>query len=79
MFWGKLYEAALLETDDKKLPSCLQAAKAAINTRLQEIRADRNSPPEELQAIADAPRFESAANGVRKTHLMKHASVGAHK
>jgi hypothetical protein len=52
--WGKLYEAALLETDDKKLPSCLQAAKSAINTRFQEIQANRNSPTEELQAIADA-------------------------
>jgi hypothetical protein len=52
--WEGLYETAILETDDKKLPSCLEAAKAAINSRLQEIQADRNSQPEELHAIADA-------------------------
>jgi hypothetical protein len=40
--WGKLYEAALLETDDKKLPSRLETAKAAIVSRLQEVQADRN-------------------------------------
>jgi hypothetical protein len=37
---------------DKKLRSCLEAAKAAINGRLREIHAD--SPPEDLDAIADA-------------------------
>ena len=52
--WEELYEAAILETDDKKLPDSLQAAKVAIQSRLQEIQADRNSPPEELQAIVDA-------------------------
>jgi hypothetical protein len=52
--WGKLYEAALLETDDKKLPSRLETAKAAIVSRLQEVQADRNGQPEERQAIADA-------------------------
>ena len=53
--WEELYETAILETDDERLPSCLEAAKAAINRRLQEIQADRNSPqPEELHAIADA-------------------------
>ena len=52
--WEELYETAILETDDMRLPDCLQAAKAAITSRLQEIQADRNSPPEELQAIADA-------------------------
>jgi hypothetical protein len=54
--WEELYETAILETDDKKLPSCLEAAKAAINSRLEEIQADRNSPPEELHSIADALR-----------------------
>ena len=38
--WEELYETAILETDDKKLPDCLQAAKVAINSRLQEIQAD---------------------------------------
>lgn len=52
--WGELYEAALLETDDKKLPSCLQAAKAAFDRRVQEMRADRTSTSEELRAIVDA-------------------------
>ena len=52
--WEGLYETAILETDDKKLPDCLQAAKVAINSRLQELQADRGSAPEELRAIADA-------------------------
>jgi len=50
---GTLYDVAILETDDKKLPSCLEA-NAAVNNRFTEMQADRNSPPEELDAIADA-------------------------
>ena len=52
--WEQLYETAILETDDKKLPSCLEAAKEAMDNRLQEIWSGRGSTPEELQSIADA-------------------------
>ena len=52
--WRGVYEAAIVETDDKKLPSCIEAATAAIHRRLQEIQADRTSDPsEELRAIVD--------------------------
>ena len=52
--WTGLYEAALVETDDTKLPSCLLVAKAAINRRLQELGSDRTKTSEELEAIIDA-------------------------
>ena len=51
--WEESYEAAMLETDDKKLPNLLQAAKAAIDTRLHQLQFDGGSP-EERQAITDA-------------------------
>jgi len=37
----------MLETDDKKLPSRLQVAKAAIDNRIHELQADRGGAPEE--------------------------------
>jgi hypothetical protein len=52
--WEGLYEAAILETDDAKLPQRLRSAKAAIDVRLQEIQLDHGGTPEERQAIADA-------------------------
>jgi hypothetical protein len=57
--WEKSYKTAILETDDTKLPNCLQAAKAAIDKRLQEIQMNeggtlQGGTPEELQAINDA-------------------------
>jgi hypothetical protein len=57
--WEKSYKTAILETDDTKLPNCLQAAKAAIDKRLQEIQMSeggtpQGGTPEELQAINDA-------------------------
>ena len=57
--WEKSYKTAILETDDKKLPDCLQAAKTAIDKRLQEIQMNeggtlQGGTPEELQAINDA-------------------------
>ena len=54
--WTRLYEAALFEIDDKKLPSCLEATKAAIDRRLTEIQVEHNSSPEELRAITNALR-----------------------
>ena len=50
--WQGSYQAAILETDDKKLPKCIQAAKSAIDNRLHELQLDHT--PEERQAIADA-------------------------
>jgi hypothetical protein len=51
--WEELYKAAILETDDTKLPNCVQAAKAAIDARLYEW-LDHGGTPEERQAISDA-------------------------
>jgi hypothetical protein len=55
--WTGLYEAALFEIDDKKLPSCLEEAKAAIDRRLTEIQVEHDSSPEELRAITNALRI----------------------
>jgi hypothetical protein len=66
--WRELYKAAIVETDDKNLPTCIQAAKAAIARRLQDIHSGDGGPHhEELQAIADA------LNGLRvlRTELEK--------
>jgi hypothetical protein len=52
--WDESYKAAILETDDKKLPNRLQAAKGAIDTRLHEMQMDHGGTPEERQAITDA-------------------------
>ena len=52
--WQASYQAAILETDDNKLPNSLQAAKAAIDNRLHDLRRDYGGTPEERQAITDA-------------------------
>jgi hypothetical protein len=52
--WEELYKAAILETDDKKLPNCVQAANAAIDARLYEWLLDHGGTPEERKAISDA-------------------------
>ncbi len=52
--WEELYKAAILETDDTKLPNCVEAAKAAIDTQLREWQVDHGGTPEERQAISDA-------------------------
>jgi hypothetical protein len=52
--WGESYEAAILETDCKKLPNRLQAAKASIDNRLHELQFGHGGTPEERQAITDA-------------------------
>jgi hypothetical protein len=52
--WEESYQAALLETDDKKLQNHIQAAKAAIDNRLHELQFDHGGTPEERQAITDA-------------------------
>jgi hypothetical protein len=52
--WEESYKAAILETDDSKMPNRLRAAKGAIDKRLQEMQADHGGTPEERQAITDA-------------------------
>ena len=52
--WEESYEAAILETDDKKLPKCIQGAKSAIDNRLHELQFGHGGTPEERQAITDA-------------------------
>jgi hypothetical protein len=52
--WQGSYQAAILETDDNKLPNSLEAAKAAIDNRIHELQTDHGGTPEEWQAITDA-------------------------
>jgi hypothetical protein len=52
--WEESYKAAILETDDKKLPNRLHAVKGAIDRRLQEMQMDHGGTPEERQALTDA-------------------------
>jgi hypothetical protein len=52
--WDESYKAAVLETDDKKLPDRIRAAKGAIDTRLHELQMDHGGTPEERLAITDA-------------------------
>ena len=50
--WDDSYKAAILETDDKKLPNCVQAAQAALDARLCEWQLDHGGTPEERKAIS---------------------------
>jgi hypothetical protein len=52
--WDESYKAAVLETDNNKLPDRIRAAKSAIDTRLQEMQTDHGGTPEERNAISDA-------------------------
>jgi len=52
--WQGSYQAAILETNDNKLPNRLQAAKGAIDNRLHDLQRDHGGTPEERQAITDA-------------------------
>ena len=52
--WQRQYEAAILETDASRVPELIRAAQSAINKRIEELRTDHQSTPEEQQAIADA-------------------------
>jgi hypothetical protein len=50
--WQKLYEAAVLELNQTALPSRVRAAKAAIHTKIVELRTAE--PPEEDSRLDDA-------------------------
>jgi hypothetical protein len=52
--WKEPYNAALVETDSKKLRERIRAAKAAIDDRLHELQMDHGGTPEERQAITAA-------------------------
>jgi hypothetical protein len=52
--WNEPYLAAILKTDDAKLPNRLKTAKAAIDARLHELQSDPGGTPEERQAINNA-------------------------
>ena len=52
--WNEPYRAAILETDDAKLPHRLKTAKAAIDARLHQLQSHHGGTPEERQAISDA-------------------------
>jgi len=54
MFGKDRTKAAILETDDNKLPNRLQAAKAAIDNRIHELQTDHGGTPKERQTITDA-------------------------
>ena len=91
--WQGSYQAAILETDDNKLPNSLQAAKAAIDKRIHELQTDHGGTPEEWQAITDAlgglnvlrrmantlprNRVEQCLRECNNSHYLKAAGVGA--
>ena len=52
--WEERYCAAVLETDDEKLPKRIQAAKASIDARVHELQSDHGGTPAERHAICDA-------------------------
>ncbi len=72
--WEESYEAAILETDDKKLPYRLQAAKAAIDNRLHELQFDHGGTPEERQAITHAL---GGLNGLRRELQTRSHETGS--
>ena len=72
--WQGSYQAAILETDDKKLPYRLQAAKAAIDDRLHELQFDHGGTPEERQAITDAL---GGLNGLRRELQTRSHETGS--
>lgn len=53
--WEPLFQAAVLETDDGKLPKLIEEARTAINLRFRELGLDGNNPAEQhaLQKALD--------------------------
>ena len=52
--WQRSYEAAILETNRSRLPELIKTAQAAIDARVEALRADREGGPDEQRALADA-------------------------
>jgi len=54
--WYQLYRVAILETDNEKLHSRLQAARRSISARQRELQLDGNgkASEQEWEALEDA-------------------------
>ena len=52
--WQQFYERAILETDRSRLPILIQAARAAMDVRIEQLRSESHASPAEQEAIADA-------------------------
>ncbi len=52
--WFSLYEAALVESEDSKLPALIGAARQAILARIESMHALSGHHPKELHALRDA-------------------------
>jgi hypothetical protein len=52
--WRDAHKAAVLETDDDRMPSRISVAKSAIGQRLQELQQDGGGTPEERLALSKA-------------------------
>ena len=73
--WEENYLAAILETDDAKLPERIGKAYAAIASRRQELDSGHLGTPDEQEALRDAlkglrilskERIEVFSSGRRK-------------
>jgi hypothetical protein len=52
--WEKLYESAVLETNNEVLAQRIAAALTALKARLHELNMDHGGTPEEQQALQQA-------------------------
>ena len=66
--WQRLYEDAVVETDRARLPVLINAARAAIDARMEQIRHDHRASAEELQGIEDALSGLRVLNGEADTN-----------
>ena len=55
--WEKLYVAAILETDDERLPQRIRAAEEAISMRLKTL-------PHKESRLAEIQKIENALKGL---------------
>lgn len=52
--WQRFYQQAIVETDPKRLPRLIQSAQAAIDARLEQLRAQQDGSSGEREAISNA-------------------------
>jgi len=52
--WQRHYEAALLETDPRRLTRLIKAAEVEIDARVEELRLKHDGSRDERDAIAEA-------------------------
>jgi len=72
--WEASYQAAIIETDGKKLASRILAAKATLDARLHELQMDHGGTTEEKHAISDAL---AGLNGLRRELETRSPETGA--